>query len=206
MREIKKISAETRKRYLINLVMFILFIGVAASSLYFLYVPGGYQGGRNPRFNMRILFTRETWDAIHLWTSLMLSSILLLHFFLHTEWIKQVFIKYVRSWKKSVREKNALRIVNVVDDGLSAIFFVICLLSGLVLFFIPGGRGSDAIRFLTITRESLKVMHTWTGIGMLAGIVVHLAIHWNWIKKVSLRVMIKENHSTMRQSASSENS
>lgn len=206
MREIKKISAETRKRYLVNLMMFILFIGVAASSLYFLYVPGGYQGGRNPRFNMRILFTRETWDAIHLWTSLMLSLILLLHIFLHTEWIKYVFVKYVQLWKTSVREGNALRIVNILDDGLSALFFVVCLLSGLVLLYVPGGRGSDAITFLTITRESWKVMHTWTGIGMMAGIVVHLVIHWNWIKKVSLKMLMSKNHNSLRQGSILENS
>ena len=47
---LNNVSTETRKRYLINMSLFILLIGVTVSSAYFLYVPGGYQGGRNPRY------------------------------------------------------------------------------------------------------------------------------------------------------------
>lgn len=187
MKTIKPISKETRKRYLIDAALFIFFIGVLASSLYFLYVPGGYQGGRNPRYNMSIIFERETWEEIHVWTSMILSAILIYHIFLHTKWIKQVFFKYIQLWKKSVREGNKLRLFNVLDDGLSAVFFIICLFSGLVLFFIPGGRGTAYIEFLSITRDAWKGIHTWSGVGMLIGVILHLVIHWKWITKVTRR-------------------
>lgn len=180
-----QISGETLKRYLVNLAMFLLLVGVTASSLYYLYVPGGYQGGRNPRFNMRIIFERETWEGIHIWTGIMISVILFLHIFLHTQWIKSVFIKYIQIWKKSVRTSNWLRVFNVFDDGLSALFFLVCLFSGLVLLFVPGGRGTDTIEILWIVRENWKLIHTYSGIGMLIGVALHLLIHWNWIKKVS---------------------
>jgi len=179
------ISSKTRNRFLINGFMFFLFLGVAASSLYFLYVPGGYQGGRNARFNMRIIFERETWDEIHFWSSVILSAIVFLHILLHLKWIKNVFFKRIGRWKKSMRVRSWLRTLNLVDDGLSAIFFLICLFSGLVLFFIPGGRGSAWIEFLSITRQTWKGIHTWSGVGMLIGVLVHLIIHWKWITKVS---------------------
>jgi len=181
------ISTETRKRFLINIAMFLLLIGVTASSLYFLYVPGGYQGGRNPRFNMRIVFERETWDNIHVWTSIMLSVILFLHILQHENWIKNVFVKYVQIWKKSVREGNLLRILNVLDDGLSAVFFLVCLFSGLVLLLVPGGRGTATIEILWIMRETWKTIHTWSGIGMFIGVLLHLIIHWKWITKVGAK-------------------
>jgi len=194
------ISKETRKRFLINIAMFLLLIGVTTSSLYFLYVPGGYQGGRNPRFNMRIVFERETWDNIHVWTSIMLSVILFLHIFQHENWIKNVFVKYIQIWKKSVREGNLLRILNVLDDGLSAVFFLVCLFSGLVLLLVLGGRGTATIEILWIMRETWKTIHTWSGIGMFIGVLLHLIIHWKWITKVGAkfinsRIRISESNS-----------
>jgi len=196
MKTNKLISKATRKRYLIDFAMFILFIGVAASSLYFLYVPGGYQGGRNPRFNMSIIFDRETWEEIHIWTSMILSAILFIHILLHAKWIKDVFFKYIQLWKKSVRTRNRMRLLNILDDRISAVFFIICLFSGLVLFFIPGGKGTAYIEFLSITRDVWKGIHTWSGIGMLAGVIVHLIIHWGWIKKVSGKLFSLQNMPT----------
>jgi len=194
MMELKNMSAETRKRYLTNLSMFIMLIGVTISSIYFLYIPGGYQGGRNPRYNMRIIFERDTWSDIHIWTSIMFSVILFLHIFVHTQWIKSVFIQYVQLWKKSVREGILLRVINVLDDGLSAVLFFVCLFSGLVLLFVPGGRGTATIEILWIMRENWKLIHTWTGIGMLIGVLLHLVIHWKWITKVSKKFLTSKTH------------
>ncbi len=203
---LKKISTETRKRYLITMSMFMLLIGVAVSSAYFLYVPGGYQGGRNPRYNMRIVFERDTWGDIHIWTSMMLSVILFLHIFLHTKWIKTVFIQYMQLWKQRVRKGKLLRVINVVDDGLSAVFFIICLFSGLVLLFVPGGRGTATMEILWVMRENWKIIHTWSGVGMLIGVLLHLIIHWKWMIKVSKKFLaIKTKDFNERPIATIEN-
>jgi len=196
----KTLSSETRKRYLVNFAMFLLFIGVTASSLYFLYVPGGYQGGRNPRFNMRIIFARETWEDIHVWTSFLLSGILIMHIFLHLRWIQTVFLKYIQLWKKSVRTGNRLRILNILDDGFSAVSFLICLFSGIVLFLVPGGKGSAWIEILSITRGTWKIIHTWSGVGMLIGVLLHLLIHWNWITRVSRKLFSRGKDPLITQS------
>jgi len=194
MEKNSQMSRKTRIRYLTDLVMFILFIGVFASSLYFLYVPSGYQGGRNPRYNMRILFERGTWGAIHKWTGLMLSVILIFHVFLHVNWIQRVFLRYIQLWKKSIRRGNLLRIMNVLVDGLAAIAFFICLFSGLILLLVPGGRGTATIKIVGIMRESWKTFHTWSGIAMFASVFLHLAIHWNWTRKVGVKFFASINH------------
>lgn len=184
------LSQETQRRYFLNLVMFLLFIGVTASSLYFLYVPAGYQGGRNPRYNMQIIFSRETWDEIHIWTSFILSAVLLLHFVFHWSWFKNSFWRSIKNMKKNL-VMNKMAFFNIIDDVLAAIAFLFCLASGIVLFLIPGGKGSSSILFMNITRETWKTIHVWSGIGMLVGVLFHLVIHWGWVKKVSQKLFRK---------------
>lgn len=181
------ISMETRKRFILNILMLLLFIVVTLSSIYFLYVPAGYQGGRNVRFNMEIIFVRESWIDIHVWTGFILSALLSLHFIFHLTWFKNTFWRSIQNWKNNLKS-NKLAFFNILDDGLAAIFFILCLISGLALFFIPGGKGSDSILFLQITRGTWKAIHIWTGIGMLVTFVIHLIIHWCWVKKVSRKL------------------
>jgi len=57
-------------------------------------------------------------------------------------------------------------------------------------YYLPGGRGTAYVEFLSVTRESWKAIHTWTGIGMLAGVAVHLMIHWKRIRKVSGKALL----------------
>lgn len=192
MNTTKTLSTNTKKRYIINFIMFFLFLAVTASSLYFLYVPAGYQGGRNPRYNMVILFDRDTWGELHTWTSFILSGILLIHIIIHWSWVKNVFLRYIQIWKKSVRSRNKLALLNILDDGLAALSFLACLFSGIVLFIVPGGPGSAYTLFMNIMRDTWKDMHIWTGIGMLVSIILHLVIHWGWIKKVSGKIFRKE--------------
>ena len=51
---------------------------VIASSLYFLYLPNGFQGGRNPYYEIIILFARETWDVLHTWSGILMILISLI--------------------------------------------------------------------------------------------------------------------------------
>ncbi|NMB63037.1 MAG: DUF4405 domain-containing protein [Chloroflexi bacterium] len=193
MKSKSELSKNTKKRYWIFSGLFFLFLVVTASSLYFLYVPAGYQGGRNPRYNMVILFDRDTWGEIHTWTSFVLSTIILLHVIIHWSWVKNVFWRYLQVWKNKIGANNKMAICNLVDDGLSTVFFLLCLISGLVLFIVPGGPGSDYSQLLYITRGVWKDIHIWTGIGMVLGVVVHLVIHWGWIRKVTRKTFQKSS-------------
>ena len=188
MKVYKCLSKETIRRYFVDFVMFLLFLIVTITSTYFLFVPSGYQGGRNSRYNMQIIFTREVWYDIHFWTSIILSAILLLHIVLHWKWINNVFLRMMTSLKQAMKSRNFMRIFNILDDGLSALFFMACLISGVILFVVPGGRDTKNLEIINITRWSWKSIHTITGIGMLAGVIIHLMIHRGWIRKVSKKV------------------
>jgi hypothetical protein len=77
--------------------------------------------------------------------------------------------------------------LNFVVDAMILIAFLAATVSGVVLLTIPhagyqGGRNPDfgrAVFFLT--RESWNDLHVWGSVAMIAGIIVHLALHWRWI-------------------------
>lgn len=70
----------------------------------------------------------------------------------------------------------------VVDLALLASFFVAAV-SGLALkFSMPGGARQGRLQeFLGISRGAWLEIHDWSGIIMIILVVIHLALHWNWI-------------------------
>ena len=72
------------------------------------------------------------------------------------------------------------------------ILFLITALTGLLLWLIlPDGRGSSGTIFLGLTRQSWIDLHNWIGLAMLAGITLHLLLHWQWISCVWQRYFKK---------------
>ncbi len=77
--------------------------------------------------------------------------------------------------------------LNFVVDALILVAFLAAALSGLVLLNMPhggyqGGRNASfgqAVLFLS--RDAWNDLHVWGSLAMVAGIVVHLALHWRWI-------------------------
>lgn len=67
------------------------FLLTAVSGIYFLFVPaGGYRGGRTIGWDPGFLFTRATWDLLHMWAGVALILIAALHIALHWGWICKV--------------------------------------------------------------------------------------------------------------------
>ena len=60
-------SSKTRLNWLIDAAVFFTGLAAVGSGVYFLYFPNGYEGGKNPWYDTKILFTRTTWSDIHLW-------------------------------------------------------------------------------------------------------------------------------------------
>ena len=70
--------------------------------------------------------------------------------------------------------------------------FLLTALTGLLLWLIlPGGRGSGETVLLGLTRHQWIDLHNWIGLAMLAGVTLHLALHWKWITCVSRRYFKK---------------
>lgn len=91
--------------------------------------------------------------------------------------------------------------LNLVVDVMILIAFIAATLSGLILMPMPhggyqGGRNpafNQTVSFLT--RHEWKGLHVWASLAMIAGIVVHLALHWRWIVCM-VRRLVRSNAPT----------
>ena len=78
--------------------------------------------------------------------------------------------------------------VNYGIDMVIALAFILSAVSGLVLFFAPhsggymGGRNATyTANILFVAKDTWKVVHNWSSIAMIAGVLGHLVLHWNWM-------------------------
>jgi hypothetical protein len=61
-------------------------------------------------------------------------------------------------------------------------FFMIAVLLGLGLWLVfPTGRSGAEGSFLGLTRHTVKDFHAWVSVITLAGVIIHLALHWRWV-------------------------
>lgn len=69
------------------------------------------------------------------------------------------------------------------------LWLAFCALTGtglLLAFRIPpGSRGGAGLTALGMTRHEWGDWHTWIGYAFLALIVVHAAMHWQWLWKIA---------------------
>jgi len=76
--------------YLVDVVIGIGFLFSAVTGIAFLFMgSGGYQGGRNPNFALELMgLSRDTWNTLHTWSSLIMIAGVFIHLVLHWNWIK----------------------------------------------------------------------------------------------------------------------
>jgi len=77
--------------------------------------------------------------------------------------------------------------LNFVVDAMILLAFLAAAVSGIVLLTQPhggyqGGRNPNfGQTVLLLSRDGWNDVHVWGSLAMIAGIVVHLALHWRWI-------------------------
>jgi len=77
--------------------------------------------------------------------------------------------------------------LNFVVDAMILIAFLAATVSGIVLLTMShvgyqGGRNPDFGRVvLLLTHEGWNDLHVWGSLAMIAGIIIHLVLHWRWI-------------------------
>ena len=70
--------------------------------------------------------------------------------------------------------------------------FLLTALTGLLLWVIlPGGQGRSQTVLLGLIRSEWIDLHSWIALTMLAGVSLHLVLHWKWISCVSRRYFKK---------------
>ena len=76
--------------------------------------------------------------------------------------------------------------INLILDTVIAAAFLLSALSGIVMLLVPGGYQGGrnpyyGTEVLWLGHEQWSDLHTWGSLVMIAGVLVHLALHWKWI-------------------------
>jgi len=77
--------------------------------------------------------------------------------------------------------------INYAVDILIAVAFVVAGVTAVILLLSPsggfqGGRNPRfAARALSTSHTVLRDLHDWSGIAMMAGVLLHLVLHAKWI-------------------------
>lgn len=191
-----RMSRQTRMNWLIDAAVAIGGILAGLSGVYFLYVPsGGYQGGRNPMYGIQILFERHTWSDLHTWGGVLMLAAVVVHFSIHWQWVKSMSRRVVNSMRAGGRSLSRGAKINVAIDVLIAISFLACALSGFYFLLAPsggfeGGRNPGWDPGILFSRTTWDLVHMWSGVVLIAAAVGHFAIHWRWVKNVTVRFFL----------------
>lgn len=187
-----KVSKQTQKNWWIDAILMISAVLASLSGIYFLFLPvGGFQGGRNPLYNIRILFERHTWEDLHLWTGIAMIVIALIHIVIHWNWIVSSFRRIIKELTGKCGCMNARGRWNLILNTVVAISFILTALSGVYFLFFPGGR-NIADPLILFTRTTWDLIHTWAGVIMISSAIIHFTIHWKWVVKVTRNMFNKQ--------------
>jgi hypothetical protein len=193
MRKTGEVSTQTRRNWLIDAGLFTSALLATLSGIYFLFLPrGGYQGGRNPWYEVTILFTRHTWDDIHTWAGVAMIAVAVIHLALHWAWVVSMARRTLRELRGQVGAMNARGRFNLGLNVTVALSFLVCALSGVYFLFFPGGN-SAADPGLLFSRLTWDLLHTWSAVLLIIAGVLHFAIHWRWVVKVARGVLSLNN-------------
>ncbi len=179
------VSKKTRNNWMIDSGLGISALIAMISGIYFLYLPaGGFQGGRNPMYGITILFERHTWDDLHMWGGIAMITIAAVHLTLHWSWVANMA---KRAWKELTGQRATMNWRgrwNLILNTIVGISFLSASLSAVYFLFFPGGGGITNTTVI-FTRTAWDVIHTWSGVILTIAAVLHLAIHWSWVTKVT---------------------
>lgn len=183
------VSKQTRNNWLIDAAVFIGALVAVITGIYFLFLPsGGYQGGRNPMYGVTILFSRNTWDDLHTWFGALMIATVIVHFAIHWSWVKGTARRMAKSLAGKGARMNRHGYFNIAIDATVAVSFLLAAVSGVYFMFVPGGRWAGDPGFI-FSRTTWDLIHTWSGVALVAAAIIHFAIHWNWVTKVTAKVV-----------------
>jgi len=185
-------SSQTRLRFWLVLMLILIGLAVTFSSIYFLYFPVGFQGGRNPYYSRIVIFNREDWSLIHLWSGLAMIIVVLIHIPVHWKWIKNMFAHCFKKDSCDFSRLNKHAQLNIFLDALSAVSFLFAAGSGMYLLFAPNGKHLSTALVFIFNYQTWDFIHTWSGVVMIIASLFHFLYHWIWVVKVSSRILKKE--------------
>ncbi len=188
-----RVSNQTRNNWLVVFLLTISGLLTIFSSIYFLFLPnGGYQGGRNPYYGIVIFFNRTTWDLIHTWAGVVMIAMAAIHIPLHWSWILTMTKRIFKIMLGQCQGMNAHGQFNLMLNGVIGLSGLLAAVSGVYFLFFPNTHGSGTpVSDLLFSRAIWDVVHTWSGVVMIAAAILHFAIHWRWILNVAGKLLIE---------------
>lgn len=194
MSQQRAMSLQTRVNWMIDAAVFLTGILAALSGIYFLiFTSGGYQGGRNPLYGVVLLFERATWEDLHTWGGVLVISAIAIHFVYHLSWIEMMSKRILNAMRGKGSHMSRGAKINLIIGTIMAFGFLITALSGMYFLFIvqPGGyEGGANIGWdpgFIFARTTWDIIHTWVGLTTIVAAILHFAIHWRWVTKVTDR-------------------
>ncbi len=184
-----RVSSQTRNNWFIVLMLSVSGLLVTFTSIYFLFLPnGGYQGGRNLAYGIVIFFERSTWDLFHTWAGVAMIAVAAIHIPLHWSWFVRMTKRVFKTLIGRCEGMGGRGKFNLLVNGIIGVSGVIAALSSLYFLFFPGSQHETASVFL-FSRPVWDVIHTWSGVIMIAAAFLHFAIHWRWIVNVAGKLL-----------------
>jgi Domain of unknown function (DUF4405) len=179
------VSRPTRRNWWIDAALLASALAAALSGIYFLFLPsGGFRGGRNPYYGVQILFTHQSWDDLHTWGGVAMIVVAFIHLVVHWPWVVGMIRRMFKEMTGQCGHMNRHGRWNLLLNMAVGLSFLITTLSGVYFLFFPGGhRAADPL--ILFTRATWDLIHTWAGVTLIATAILHFAIHWKWVTKVT---------------------
>jgi len=186
-----KISHQTKNNWLLDASLLFSALVTSLSGIYFLFAPSsGFQGGRNPYYGVTILFSRQTWEAIHIWSGIVMIVIALVHIAIHWKWIVSMVRRIHRELTRQCNCINPRWRVNLLINTAIGFSLLLSTVSGMYFLFAGsnhGGRTPDPM--ILFSSATWDAVHTWASVSLIIAAIIHFAIHWRWVVNVTRRVL-----------------
>jgi hypothetical protein len=141
-------------------------------------------------YGVQVLFERSTWDDLHTWGGILMVAAAAIHIAIHWKWIVTMTKRILGDLFSRSSHLNSRSKLNAYLNASVGAGFILAALSGVYLLFFPmGAHGVPDPNFL-FGRATWDLIHTWSGIVMIAAAVAHFFIHWRWVVNVTAKVVL----------------
>lgn len=189
MKQKESLSWVTKRNWLIDTILFLGGVLAILSGIYFLFLPvGGYQGGRNPYYGIQILFARSTWEDLHTWGGILMILAAGIHILIHWDWISRMLRGIITDLIKPAHKVSNRGRFNRIINLVIGLTFLVAAISGVYLLFVTGGKHGIPDPVYLFPRTTWDLIHTWSAVLMILSAILHFAIHWKWVTKVTKKI------------------
>lgn len=178
--------------YVLDGTIGLAFLLAALTGLVFLLPEAAGDGSRTV-----LGLSRGGWSDLHTWVGLMLAAGMVVHLALHWRWIVCMTCRRVSRVAGPARLNYALDLVMALA-GLAALVAGVVFLLGRQDGFQGGRNPAFQQELLGLGRWAWRDLHTWAGLVLMAGVLVHLGLHAEWIVRTTRRLLRGERAAVHR--------